>query len=588
MLDQINNHFPDFLHSYDSFVQHIRGELEGLNPTEKGKRFAQFVKELFPETEMSKEFDLPILNERQSHDEGIDLEAQGKDSHSVLYIQSKLHIDRADTLDSILSKFHAYYQTTHGGQEADPQLTFLNDERLPHFLIATCSVLDGIIGNYEGRSLSSKHFYEQLLQKNHLHFIDGTKLFSLMRAIYSKTFDIPTDLVLNLESKPISMGNVYLGIMSSKELKALHSKFGDALFFENVRDFIGLSEAEEEQSVTTPNDEILKTIEDAPQKMLERNNGIVLRADLVVDGEAEHQLKLSKGSVVNGCQTTMCVVNYNGPNICYVPVKIVQNEDSWDMAKSANYQNEIAYIDLEIARSMRRQLVMMGAARSGIHLESIDQRPETSIFRTMNVFHHRKVTYEAVRLLYIGLFSDTPNSVYYSHRVEKLVPSLVRRFHENDPYGDEVLRTLFKLAEASEEGLEKLRDTFEEEEYIKFFTRLFNKEILTYRNYLGILTLCGILNIDVSMREEDGTQEFERMRKFLSDAFDLLDGSKETFLDRYQIAAVVWMQAMLPSNQKDETVKRGLASRAEGYSFSGLFHKLRMQLNLFSPHNQGI
>ena len=584
MLYQINSHFPDFLHSYDSFAQHIRGELEGLNSTEKGKRFAQFVKEIFPEAKMSKEFNLPILNERQSHDEGIDLEAQGKDGHSVLYIQSKLQIDRIDTLDSILSKFHAYYQTTHGGQEADPQLTFLNDERLPHFLIATCSVLDGIIRNYEGRSLSSKHFYEQLLQKNHLHFIDGKDLFFLIRAIYSKTFDIPTDLVLNLESKPISMGNVYLGIMSSKELKALHSKFGDALFFENVRDFIGLSEAEEEQSVTTPNDEILKTIKNAPEKMLERNNGIVLRADRVAEGEAEHQLKLSKGSVVNGCQTTMCVVNYNGPNVCYVPVKIVQNEDSWDMAKSANYQNEIAYIDLEIARSMRPQLVMMGAARSGIHLESIDQRPETSIFRTMNVFHHRKVTYEAIRLLYIGLFSDTPNRVYSSHRVEKLVPSLVRRFHENDPYGEEVLKTLFKLAEVSEEGLNQCKDMFAREAYMDFFTRLYKEQIPTYRNYLSILTLCGTLNIDVSNRQEDGTQEYERMRQFLSDAFDLLDGNKEQFLKCYQMAIGVWMEAMIPLNQTEETIKRGLASRAEGASFTALFTRLRVRTS--STRNQ--
>ena len=171
MPDQINGHFPDFLNSYNSFMQHIRGELEGLNSTDKGKRFAQFVKELFPETDMSKKFDSPSFNEKQSHDEGIDLVAQGKDGHSVLYIQSKLHIDRAATLDNILSEFYAYYQTRHGDQP-NSQLTLFNDERLPHFLIATCSVLDGIIRNYEGRSLSSKHFYEQLLQKNHLLVCD--------------------------------------------------------------------------------------------------------------------------------------------------------------------------------------------------------------------------------------------------------------------------------------------------------------------------------------------------------------------------------------------------------------------------------
>ena len=205
MPDQTNSHFPDFLNSYNSFVQHIRGELEGLNSTDKGKKFAQFVKELFPETEMSKEFDPPSLNERQSHDEGIDLVAQGKDGHSILYIQSKLQINRVETLDSILSKFQAYYQSTYDKQEPDSQLTLFNEERPPHFLIATSSVLDQIIRNYKGRSFSSKHFYEQLQQENRLRFIDGNQLFFLMRAIYSKTFNIPTNLVLNLESTPINM-----------------------------------------------------------------------------------------------------------------------------------------------------------------------------------------------------------------------------------------------------------------------------------------------------------------------------------------------------------------------------------------------
>ena len=63
MPDQTNSHFPDFLDSYNSLVQHIRGELEGLSSTEKGQRFAQFIQELFPETEMSKEFDPPSLSE---------------------------------------------------------------------------------------------------------------------------------------------------------------------------------------------------------------------------------------------------------------------------------------------------------------------------------------------------------------------------------------------------------------------------------------------------------------------------------------------------------------------------------------------
>ena len=78
------------------------------------------------------------------------------------------------------------------------------------------------------------------------------------------------------------------------------------------------------------------------------------------------------------------------------------------------------------------------------------------------------------------------------------------------------------------------------------------------------------------------SEEYERTQNFLSDAFDLLDGNKELFLDHYEIAGVVWMQEMMPPHQKDETIKRGLASRAEGIPFRGLYRKLRMQLRLLS------
>ena len=89
-------------------------------------------------------------------------------------------------------------------------------------------------------------------------------------------------------------------------------------------------------------------------------------------------------------------------------------------------------------------------------------------------------------------------------------------------------------------------------------------------------------------RQEDGSEEYERMQNFLSAAFDLLDRDMELFLNRYEIAAVVWMQAMMPPHQKDETIKRGLASRAEGVPFRGLYRQLRMPLKLLSSRNQEI
>src|SRR5262249_27398054 len=150
---------------------------------------------------------------------------------------------------------------------------------------------------------ASKPFYEQLLKEKRIHFVDGHQILDLLRATYSKLRHIPTDLELNFQTPYIQLDNVYIGILSSDELKSLHRKFGDALFFENVRDFRGL-QSTEKMGRTTPNEEIVKTITGSPDKLLARNNGLVFRAESVQTGVNPSQLLLGSGSVVNGCQTT--------------------------------------------------------------------------------------------------------------------------------------------------------------------------------------------------------------------------------------------------------------------------------------------
>src|SRR6266496_2482329 len=49
---------------------------------------------------------------------------------------------------------------------------------------------------------------------------------------------------------------------------------GDALFFENIRDFLGVT-SQERTGRKTPNKEIIKTVTTEADKMLSRNNGIV-------------------------------------------------------------------------------------------------------------------------------------------------------------------------------------------------------------------------------------------------------------------------------------------------------------------------
>jgi hypothetical protein len=47
-------------------------------------------------------------------------------------------------------------------------------------------------------------------------------------------------------------------------------------------------------------------------------------------------------AIVNGCQTTMCLVQCAPVSReCFVQVKVVATKDAWDIAKAANYQNPV-------------------------------------------------------------------------------------------------------------------------------------------------------------------------------------------------------------------------------------------------------
>jgi hypothetical protein len=201
--------------------------------------------------------------------------------------------------------------------------------------------------HYEEKNYASKPLYDTLQSQKRITFIDGSRILEFLRTAFSKLALLPSKLTLSLESPPVEKDNVFIGILSSAKLTELYSCFGDSLFFENIRDFLGVSKIQERAGRTSPNQEIIKTLTTSPDKMIARNNGIVFRAETVEIGETPTKLILNKGSIVNGCQTTMCIVQYANTRCC-VPVKVVQAEDSWDIAKSANYQNSINEIDLDL------------------------------------------------------------------------------------------------------------------------------------------------------------------------------------------------------------------------------------------------
>src|ERR1035441_2499839 len=241
---------------------------------------------------------------------------------------------------------------------------------VPTFALATSSKLEGIKAKYEASTLASCEYYRQLLDEKRLFIIDGTRILTLLQNLYKKTHLIPSTMTLKSRQPWIESDGVYLGTVSGADLVGLYEEHGDALFFENIRDFLGTTSGKVVTTRSTVNEEIIRTIKNEPSKMLARNNGLTFRATnvrLSDNGGAE----LSMAAIVNGCQTTMCLVHCAPvSDICLVPVKVVKTTDAWDIAKAANYQNPVTRVDLDLARYLRPQLVRRVAMTLGYGVDA--------------------------------------------------------------------------------------------------------------------------------------------------------------------------------------------------------------------------
>lgn len=96
-------------------------------------------------------------------------------------------------------------------------------------------------------------------------------------------------------------GRAWIGSVSSKELLRLNQKYDNELFAGNVRLFLG----EKKGGI---NEQIIKTAKDRPGQFWALNNGITIVADSAEPDKDKSQLTLKRFSIVNGCQTTSCLV----------------------------------------------------------------------------------------------------------------------------------------------------------------------------------------------------------------------------------------------------------------------------------------
>lgn len=578
MSDPATLHLPVFLQDYQALSDHFDIHFDGLSSVERGRRFTQFALRIMPAIEELADYHEFGLSEKESYDEGVDCTAVHREFEGArLYGQFKYRIRKKDELDGVLSQFQSFEEAIldEDGQAALFRGSGNGFE--PHYVVVTLTRLDNILKQFESSRLSSKAFYNRLIDEGRLTIVSGSQVLDLVKGLYRRSFAVPADAKLTSNSGWISHDGVHMGIVRGAEIAALYDEFGEGLFFENIRDFLGRDSGRANTGVRgNVNRSIIETASENPEKMLARNNGITLRAADVKPAKNDPStVSIVGASIVNGCQTTMCLVHSGDlSDDCYVSVKIVATGEAWEVARAANYQNQIPQVDLDLARYLRPQLAQKAASDLGYGVEG---GTDTTVLEVLEAISRREVHYEELKSLYRGVFSRTPKSLWENNYTD-LRTDVMRGLYDADRQV-EIFEMLFSLATTGRKALEWSESVFKGTAHSQMFKRFWERP--KYRAYLAVLTLCGCLDENLAARSLSEVDELARMIEFLGNAQAFLDSEGESFRDVYllsfQVLADPALDVMEGEGDKGKAMQV-MHSKISDVAFDSLFIKLRARM----------
>ncbi|MFN9168755.1 MAG: AIPR family protein, partial [Pseudanabaena sp.] len=559
--------------SYIQFRQHLEGLWNDLSNVEKGTRFAELVsKTLSTQEDFS---GLKATSTQHSYDQGIDMYWTDIDTNKQkILCQSKYSIYQKDDFDGIISKFQAFESNASNTNKPEKkQLNLLSQvEDIPetdfHYYIATLSDLSLILQKYSQSNLASVSFYEKLKSSRRITVVDGEKLYQIFLSAYRKEVVLPQKIEFKSVGSIVSHENVHVGIMSASELVRIYKNSGEGIFFENVRDFIGLGKSDSLQI----NNEIFKTAKDKPQKMLERNNGITFKAKKL-SIEEDHLIVLEQAGIINGCQTTACVFQANPQDNCFIVFKVVETEDEEDsltIAKTANTQNKIEKINLELSEYIRPQILRIALVEAGMEAQDPNSPTVPSLASTIAL---KKVFKSDLRYLFIALFSNKPRNTFRSdyalirfEELGKTCPTLEDK--------KKLVVLLARLLQISSQVLESLRtkETSEEAQnkVLKIFKRFF-EEKTGYKAYITVVGICCFLGI---------SSEEEYRKKDIGDLIDCISNALNNEEIKYQeVLAKAFKAVAVSATTKfsgkekslDDELSQGLHSFMQDKSFDTFY-----------------
>jgi hypothetical protein len=558
---------PPYLADYSSFKDFLDRTFDGLSPMEKGRRFAAIVERVVPLSDLGKPYGTLRL-QQESHDDGVDLLSEPGESGNVLCVQSRLKVQQKADFDSVISHFEHYEEKSQQGQA---QL-FDNEASQFVFMLVTSSRLTNVAREYRKSRLSSRTFYERLLEEERLMLMDGDALLARLQRSYRRSYESPDSFELPALQPWLAHDNVFVGLVPGREVVRLYETHGEALFFENIRDFLGTKGDNAERV----NLKIVETARDAPAKMLERNNGITIRCSSAT-ALAENRLLMESAAIVNGCQTAMCLVNV-GETLseeCSVLIKVVVTPDAWDIARSANLQNQVALRDLDVARWLRPQSVSKAAADRGLRLDpATTAGRESDLLRFLDAAVTEELRYDDVKYLFLGLFSRKPNNLFDDNYTKLRFDALKDLETAGPDTAAELYDTLFLIEENARRLMAKCSEVFADE-HDKYFKRFSDKP--KYFAFITLLALCGATEGQLGSDETDGRQLLD----FVGIAHQLLENDparfERAYIAAYEIVAGHALEVWDATTPEDR-IQQHMSTRVESANFAMLLTKVAMRL----------
>jgi len=148
-----------------------------------------------------------------------------------------------------------------------------------------------------------------------------------------------------------AFGRAWVGSITAKEMNRLYAAHKDRLFERNVRKFLGTRKG-------GINEQIVQTAKSEPGKFWALNNGITIVADTIEPTSKTGTFRLTRFSVVNGCQTTVCLARAEAPEGAKILVRIVAANRAVvnDIVRYNNTQNAVRIWTVRAADDVQQRL----------------------------------------------------------------------------------------------------------------------------------------------------------------------------------------------------------------------------------------